>query len=226
MPWSLQEPGKPFRFRDEPAIDSLVVQLRQVMDTQEETIEAFLERMETQRAALGRNNIVLDMRQNGGGNLLLARDFMTQWPTRVPGKFYVLTGRQTFSAAITSIAYLKQAAADRVVIIGEPVGDRLMFFSDGLPVQLPHSGLFFLPAVVRMDYENGCRDYTDCFAGIVEAGRPTAVSLLVLPPELKRLPIAVKTLEPDVPAPWTVTSWIEGTDPAMDAIYKLQHGAG
>ena len=76
---------------------------------------------------------------------------------------------------------------------GEPVGDRLMFFSDGLPVQLPHSGLFFLPAVVRMDYENGCREYTDCFAGIVEEGRPTAVSLLVLPPDLERLPIAVKT---------------------------------
>lgn len=225
-PWSLREPGKPFRFRDEPALDSLVVQLRQVLDTQEEGIAAFIERMERHRAELGRQNIVLDMRQNGGGNLLTARDFMVQWPTRVPGKFYVLTSRQTFSAAIASIAYLKQAGTDRVVIIGEPVGDRLMFFSDGLPVQLPHSGLFFLPAVVRMDYENGCREYTDCFAGIVEEGRPTAVSLLVLPPDLERLPISVKTLKPDVSAPWTVRSWIEGMDPAMEAIDQWEHESG
>lgn len=87
-------------------------------------------------------------------------------------------------------------------------------------MQLPHSGLFFLPAVVRMDYQNGCRDYTDCFEGIVEAGRPAAVSLLVVPPDLKRQPISVQTLEPEVMAPWTVRSWIEGTDPAMDAIVQ------
>jgi hypothetical protein len=38
-----------------------------------------------------------------------------------------------------------QAGTSRVSIIGEPVGDRLMFFSDGLPIQLPHSGRFFPP---------------------------------------------------------------------------------
>lgn len=221
VPWSLQEPDKPFRFRDAPEIDSLVVQLRQIFDAQGEGIAAFLARMETQREASGRKNIVLDMRQNGGGNLILARDFMIQWPARVPGKFYVLTSRQTFSAAIASIGYLKQAGGDRVFIVGEPVGDRLMFFSDGLPVQLPHSGLFFLPAVVRMDYAKGCREYTDCFEGVVAAGRPAAVSLLVVPPDLKRLPISVGTLNPDVSAPWTVRSWMEGTDPAMQAIEKL-----
>lgn len=220
-PWSLQEPEKPFRHRDAPQIDGLVVQLRQILDTDDQTLAGFLESMEKQRATLGRKNIVLDLRANGGGNLLLARDFMIQWPTRVPGRFYVLTSRETFSAAIASIAYLKQAGGDRVSIIGEPVGDRLMFFSDGLPVQLPHSGLFFLPAVVRMDYANGCREYEDCFEGIVETGRPAAKSLLKLPPNLQRLPLSVGTLEPDVHAPWTLESWLNGTDPAMDAINAL-----
>ncbi len=221
-PWSLQEPEKRFRYRDAPQIDSLVVQLRQILDTEDQTIAAFLEDMEKQRQALGRRNIVLDIRANGGGNLLLARDFMIEWPNRVPGRFYVLTSRETFSAAIASIAYLKQAGGDRVLVVGEPVGDRLMFFSDGLPVQLPHSGLFFLPAVIRMDYANGCRGYDDCFEGIVEAGRPSARSLLKLPPQLKRLPISVRTLEPDVHAPWTIESWINGTDPGMEAIAKAR----
>jgi hypothetical protein len=221
-PWSLQEPGKAFRHRDAPQVDGLVVQLRQILDTEDQTIAAFLESAEKQRQALGRKNIVLDMRANGGGNLLVARDFMIEWPKRVPGRFYVLTSRKTFSAAIASIAYLKQAGGDRVVIVGEPIGDRLMFFSDGLPVQLPHSGLFFLPAVIRMDYANGCREYTDCFEGIVEAGKPAAKSLLVLPPDLKRLPIAVGSLEPDVYAPWTIESWINGTDPAMAAVKEME----
>lgn len=221
-PWSLQEPEKAFRYRDAPQIDSLVAQLRQILDTEAQTIAAFLEDAEKQRQALGRKNIVLDMRANGGGNLLLAREFMMEWPKRAPGRFYVLTSRETFSAAIASIAYLKQAGGDRVVIVGEPIGDRLMFFSDGLPVQLPHSGLFFLPAVIRMDYANGCREYTDCFEGIVEAGRPTATSLLKLPPALKRLPIAVGSLDPDVYAPWTIDSWINGADPAMEAVKEME----
>jgi hypothetical protein len=221
-PWSLQEPEKAFRHRDAPQVDGLVVQLRQILDTEDQSIAAFLESAEKQRQALGRKNIVLDMRANGGGNLLVARDFMIEWPKRVPGRFYVLTSRKTFSAAIASIAYLKQAGGDRVVIVGEPIGDRLMFFSDGLPVQLPHSGLFFLPAVIRMDYANGCREYTDCFEGIVEAGKPAAKSLLVLPPDLKRLPIAVGSLEPDVYAPWTIESWINGTDPAMAAVKEME----
>src|SRR5690606_9211925 len=174
------------------------------------------------RETLGRKNIVLDMRANGGGNLLLAREFMIEWPKHVPGRFYVLTSRDTFSAAIASIAYLKQAGGDRVVIVGEPIGDRLMFFSDGLPVQLPHSGLFFLPAVTRMDYANGCREYTDCFEGIVEAGKPAGTSLLKLPPDVKKLPLAVGSLEPDVHASWTIDSWIDGTDPAMEAVKAVE----
>jgi hypothetical protein len=217
-PWSLQEPDKPFRFRDAPEIDAVVVQLRQILDTPNEKLSEFLEKSERQRAALSRKNVVLDLRANGGGNFLQARDFMINWPTRAPGQFYVLTSRETFSAAITSLAYLKQAGTTRVSIIGEPAGDRLMFFSDGLPVQLPHSGLFFLPAVVRMDYADGCRKYDDCFEAIAQPGRPTAISLLKVPPGLQRIPISVPSIEPDVFVPETIDTWLSGEDSAMSAL--------
>lgn len=220
-PWAFQEPGKPFRYRDAPEINSLVVQLRQILDGDHEKIVDFLQDAEAQREARGRKNIVLDMRFNGGGNFLLTRDLFMRWPARVPGQFFVLTSRKTFSAAIASIAYLKQAGTNRVSIIGEPVGDRLMFFSDGLPIQLPHSGRFFLPAVARMDYRDGCREYDDCMEAIAQPGRPTATTPLPTPAPLNRLPISVATLEPDVLAPWTIDSWLTGKDPMMDAVTAL-----
>ncbi len=219
--WAFQAPDEPFRYRDAPEIDSIVVQLRQHLDGHDQSITDFLDIAERQRVLLGRKNVVLDMRFNRGGNFLLTRDFINRWPKRVPGRFWVLTSRSTFSAAIATIAYLKQAAPDRVTLIGEPVGDRLMFFSDGLPIQLPHSGLFFLPSTVRMDYRDGCRKYDDCSEAVAQPGRPTATSALPFLGELERLPLSISTLEPDIPVPWTIDSWLTGEDPMMEAVITL-----
>lgn len=216
--WAFQEPQEPFRYREAPEIDSVVVQLRKTFDDGNRRITDFLEEAETKREDLGRKHIVLDMRFNAGGNFLLVRNFMVRWPERIPGRFFVLTSRQTFSAAIAAIAYLKQAGEDRVTIVGEPVGDRMMFFSDGLPIQLPHSGRYFQPAVVRMDYHNGCRIYDDCQEAIGQPGRPVATSVLPMLGPVTRMPVAVPTLEPDVVAPWTIDAWLNDKDPMMDAI--------
>lgn len=219
-PWALQEMNDPFRFRDAPELNAVIVQLRHNVDAPNEKIDTFLKEAEASRAKLDRKNVVLDMRFNGGGNLMLTRDFMAAWPSLVPGRFYVLTSVGTFSAGIASLAYLKQAGGDRVVIIGEPVGDRLMFFSDGKPVRLPHTGQFILPALVRMDFHDGCRKYDDCFAGISQPGRPTAP----LPPgmtSIERKPLSVASLDPDVVAPWTIEAWINGSDPMLDAVESL-----
>lgn len=216
--WAFQEPEKPFRYRDAPEIDGVVVQLRKTFDAGDRKIADFLEEAETKRQSLGRQHIVLDMRFNGGGNFLLIRDFMIRWPARMPGRFFVLTSRRTFSAAIASIGYLKQAGKERVTIVGEPVGDRMMFFSDGLPVRLPHSGRYFLPGVVRMDYGDGCRRYDDCTAAIAQPDRPVAAGALPMLGPVARLPIAVSSLEPDIPAPWTIDAWVDAEDPMMEAV--------
>jgi hypothetical protein len=71
-----------------------------------------------------------------------------------------------------------------------------------------------------MDYRNGCRDYDDCFMGVAQPGRPTAP----LPPSLssvERMPILVDSLDPDVLVRWTIDSWLEGTDPMLDAVAKV-----
>ncbi|TKR29491.1 hypothetical protein FCE95_15240 [Luteimonas gilva] len=216
--WAFQQPEKPFRYRDAPEVDGVIVQLRRTFDDGDRKLADFLEEAETQRQTLGRKHVVLDMRFNGGGNFLLIRDFMRRWPARAPGRFFVLTSRQTFSAAIASIAYLKQAGKERVTIVGEPVGDRMMFFSDGLPIRLPRSGRYFLAAVARMDYADGCRKYDDCMEAIAQPGRPVASGALMSLGAMPRLPVSVPTLEPDMPAPWTIDAWLKGEDPMMDAV--------
>lgn len=198
-PWSLRDPEAPFRWRGAPELNAIVIDMRQNNDAEKQTIQSFLDDMVRAIKAQRAQHVVLDMRLNGGGDLNTTRDFMQALPKLVPGKLLVLTSPWTFSAAISSIGYLKQAAPQRVTIIGEPVGDRLNFFSEGSVVTLPNSQAEMLNATERHDYATGCRGYRDCHEPVV------------------RHPIAVPTLAPDVAAPWTIVDYLAGRDPAMEA---------
>ncbi|MES2125490.1 MAG: hypothetical protein V4503_12460, partial [Gemmatimonadota bacterium] len=199
-PWSLQEWGTTMRRRDAPELDAMIIQLRANVDGAQ-PIATFLEESEAARQTAGRKNLILDMRLNGGGNLQLTREWMSGIAGRLPagGRVVVLTSPWTFSAAISSTGYLKQGGGSRVVLVGEAPGDRLNFFAEGQPVRLPASGAMFLVATQRHDYQTGCRGFTDCHGPVV------------------RYPIAVKSLAPDVAAPWTLESYAAGRDPAMEA---------
>lgn len=199
-PWSLRDPSDPFRWREEPAVDGIVVDMRQMLDAADQPIAAFLAEVEAAITATGPRNLVLDLRMNGGGDLTKARDFMQGLPARVPGRIFVLTSPWTFSASISSLGYLEQAAPDRVIIVGEEVGDRLMFFAEGGPAILPASGIRLGAATQRHDYRDGCRAFTDCHHWVV------------------RFPIAVPHLRPDIEAPWTIGDYLAGRDPGMAAV--------
>jgi hypothetical protein len=203
MPWSLAEPATTFRWRAAPEIDGMVIQLRRISDVPGQAIGEFLTSMTEKLRADKPRNLALDMRMNTGGNLDLARDFMKQLPGLVPGRIFVITNPSTFSAAIASIGYLKQAAPDRVTIVGEEVGDRLVFFAEGGPMTSPNLGMEISSASRRHDYQNGCATWTDCHLSVVQ------------------FPIAVRTLRPDIPAPLTFSAWMAGRDPAMEAIARV-----
>jgi hypothetical protein len=151
---------------------------------------------------------VLDLRMNGGGDLNTTRDFMQRLPRLVRGRVFALTSPWTFSAAISSLGYLEQAAAARVTVVGEPVGDRLEFFAEGSVVELPASRLLLLYATQRHDYRDGCRGRSDCHGPVV------------------RHPIAVASLDPDVAAPWTIEAYLAGRDPGMEAVARDVSAAG
>jgi hypothetical protein len=161
-PWALQEPDVPFRWRADADLDALVIQFRQINDAPNHPIADFLAGLDREIDARRPANVIVDMRLNGGGNLQTTRDFMQALPSRVPGHLFVLTSPWTFSAAISSTAYLKQADTNRVSIVGENVGDRLNFFSEGQVVTLPNSHALVSYATQRHDYVTGCRPFSDC----------------------------------------------------------------
>lgn len=206
-PWSLQERDRVFRSRAAPELQAVVLQLRSNTDWQDERIGPALEQFERLIRAQRPANLVVDMRQNPGGDLNTTRDFMQRLPQLVPGRIFVLTSPLTFSAAIASVGYVKQAAPDRVTIVGEPVGDRLVFFAEGSGMNLPNDGVGIGYATERHDYANGCRAFTDCHRAVV------------------RNPIAVSGLDPDIPAPWRIAAYLAGRDPAMEAVAAALQGA-
>lgn len=199
-PWALQDYGPPYRWRAAPEIDALVVELRATMNVGGQRIRDFLDTMTTTIRARAPRHLVLDLRMNGGGDLTTARAFVQSLPALVPGRIFVLTSPYTFSAAISTVAYLKQAAPARVTIVGEMLGDRLEFWAEGRPVVLAKSGIRVGVATERHDYADGCRRFTDCHGNVV------------------RHPIAVPTLEPEIVAPWTADHYRAGTDPGMAAV--------
>lgn len=199
-PWALQDPDDPFRWRAAPEIDGLVIEMRQNNDGEHQTIASALDEFRAAIANVRPRNLVLDMRMNGGGDLNTTRDFMKSLPHLVPGRIFVLTSPWTFSAAISSTGHLKQEGGARVTIVGENVGDRLNFFSEGDVVTLPNSQAMMLNATERHDYVTGCRGYDDCHGPV------------------RRNPIAVPTLAPEIAAPWTIDAYLAGRDPGMEAV--------
>jgi len=202
-PWVLAEAGKPFRSRAAPDLDALVVELRATMDQGPARIRAFLDSMSAEIRARRPGNVVLDLRFNGGGDLNTTRAFVQSLPRLVTGRVFVLTSPYTFSAAISTVGYLKQAAPERVSIVGEEVGDRTEFWAEGRPIQLEQSRIRVGLATERHDYKDGCRAYADCHGNVV------------------RNPIVLASLAPDVSAPWTIEDYRRGRDPGMEAVRRL-----
>ena len=199
-PWALQEPVKRFRWRHDAGLDAVVIDMRQSSNSANEKLKDFFAGVETMIGETRPANLVLDLRMNGGGDLTTTRDFAERLPTLVKGRIFVLTSPWTFSAAISTLGYLKQAAPERVTIVGEPVGDRLNFFAEGRSVMLAHSKEYILPATERHDYRHGCRGHDDCHRPVVTR------------------PIAVPSLDPDIAAPWTIEAYRAARDPAMEAV--------
>jgi hypothetical protein len=199
-PWALRDAMQRLRWRWDAAQQLLVVEMRAVASAPGHSLPAFFDAVRAAVAQHSPRHLVLDLRQNGGGDLTQARDFAESLPTLVPGRLFVLTSAWTFSAAISTAGYLKQAAPQRVTLVGEAPGDRLQFFAEGRPLRLQHSQAALLPATERHDYQGGCQAFSDCHGPVV------------------RRPIRVDTLAPELPAPWTWDSWRRGIDPAMDAV--------
>ncbi len=87
-------------------------------------------------------DVVIDLRFYTGGNYGLPVKLATKPPKIINDdrKIYLITSDKTYSAGIVTAARIKYYAKDKIVIVGEEVGDRLKFWAESGVCILPHSG--------------------------------------------------------------------------------------
>ncbi len=183
-----------------PELDAIYLQLRSNMDEDNQAFEPFLEETLRELRAAPARNLVFDLRFNVGGDISQSRDFLREVTRLVPGRIYVLISRYTFSAGIVSVAALKHDAAGRAILVGEEVGDRLRFWSEGERACLPNSHFCLRQTSGLWDLERGCKSEPACYGDQFDA--------------------TVGSLRPQLDAPLSAAAWLTGRDLAMESVRK------
>lgn len=201
LPVSLRNSGDLFRIDDLPH-GGVYVRMAHNGDPDEGEIATFLNAVNDRVRSDRPGFVVLDMRMNGGGDYTTTYAFARAFPEVVgpAGRIYVLTSPFTFSAAITTVAALKDAGGSRVTLVGEEVGDRLSFWAEGQGFSLPNAFFTVFYATAKHDYGAPCRDRSICFW------------------LNDRYPVRVASLAPDIEAPMTFAAYRAGRDPALEAV--------
>lgn len=88
-------------------------------------------------------DVVIDLRYYTGGNYLKPIKLANKPPKIIDKdkKIYLITSPMTFSAGLVTAARIKYLAKDKIVIVGEEVGDNLKFWAEGIRYKLPNSGI-------------------------------------------------------------------------------------
>jgi hypothetical protein len=170
-----------------------------------QNIKDFLSSTESRLRQIQPCNVILDLRYDDGGDFVNTYGFARELPKLIPpaGQIIMLTGPVTFSAGISTAAFVKHAGQGRVVIVGEPVGDRLQFFSEGGWACLPNSQLCVAYETGKHDYQHACTDWDVCFW----------LNYF--------FQFRVKSLDPDEVIPLSFKDWRAGVDPVLDHAIAL-----
>jgi hypothetical protein len=87
--------------------------------------------------------MVIDLRQNGGGNSAIFNPFILELRKRQDvnqtGKLFVLIGRGTFSSAYLNGLWLRNMT--KAILVGEPTGQKPNHYGEVRTMNLPHSKL-------------------------------------------------------------------------------------
>jgi hypothetical protein len=214
--WRVFQPDKPlpitladfdtaFRRVRLPHSCTTLVQLKSNDDVDNQSLSHFLSATEADMRHRPPCNLILDMRFDDGGNFLKTYRFARRLPDLIApsGHIYMLTGPSTFSAGLSTTTFVKQAGGDRVTILGEPVGDRLQFLSEGNRGCLPNYALCMAYETGKHDYQHPCRDLDICYwLDYVLFSR-------------------VKSIDPDETITQSFADWRAGRDPVFERALAL-----
>ncbi|HEY0157535.1 MAG TPA: hypothetical protein VGF28_09645 [Thermoanaerobaculia bacterium] len=133
--------GRPWSFvvRDK----AVLFDFDEVANTKEETFAAFVDRLFRFIDEQPVDRLVIDLRDNYGGNNSLNRPLVHALirakKLQAPGTVFVLTGRRTFSAAMHLLIDLEQNT--NAIFVGEPTGGAPNGYGDSRRIILPESGV-------------------------------------------------------------------------------------
>jgi hypothetical protein len=168
---------------------TVFVRIREIVNEPgQESMAAFVARLFAHVDSIGSNQLIIDLRGNGGGNNYLNQPLvhaLIQHPELdKTGRLFVVVDRGTFSAAVSLAADLQRET--HALFVGEPTGAGPNSPGDPVDVRLPVSGLV---ARVSTVYWQGSdpRDPREFIA-------------------------------PDLPATPTWADWLAHRDPALGAI--------
>jgi len=121
------------------------VQFNAVADMPNETLEKFSGRLFRAIDDKRIESLILDMRNNGGGNTFLYRALVHGLigckTLNRPGHLFVLVGRRTFSAAMNCTVDIERNT--NAIFVGEPTGSSPNFVGESTMLTLPCSRLRF-----------------------------------------------------------------------------------
>jgi hypothetical protein len=142
VPLSRQHEDKPFWFSILPAQHALYFQFNLVFEIGGETLDDFTKRLAAALASPEVDRLIIDMRNNTGGDNTLMRGLLVtliRSKENHRGGIYVITGPTTFSAAQNFVNRLGNYAD--VIFVGAPTAENVNFFGDTVGLILPHSHL-------------------------------------------------------------------------------------
>jgi len=142
-PLWLKDPTNKFWFQYLPEARALYVQLNQIGNKEDETMESFSKRWLDFVETHAVDRLVLDLRLNRGGNGDFNRPVLRALikATKIDqkGKLFVLIGRSTWSAAQFLVNNLEDYT--EAIFVGEPSGGKRNSYGDSRRIPLPNSGI-------------------------------------------------------------------------------------
>lgn len=128
-----------FKFLEDKHI--LYIQCNEIGNAEGESFEQFFARVFAFADANPVDKVVLDVRLNGGGNneltQVVPQTVIKHERWNVTGKFFVIIGRTTQSAAENLVNRLQRDT--HPIFVGEPTGERPNMYGDSWPFTLPNS---------------------------------------------------------------------------------------
>lgn len=140
LPLYLKDRRTFYWFEPLPDGKTLYCQFNNVSDGQQETLQAFADRLAEHIEKNGIETLIIDMRWNNGGNSKLLPALMASViRTRVnrQGNLFVIVGRYTYSAAMNAATFFERFTNS--IFVGEPTPSSPNFIGESNMITLPYS---------------------------------------------------------------------------------------